>query len=46
MELRSKIVEVKGRKVVVATEVTSKGVLCARGEAVLIQIPDSFTPGG
>jgi len=45
MELRSKILEIKGRKVVVATELHSKGVLCARGEAVLIQIPDSFNPG-
>lgn len=42
MELRSRIVEVKGRKVVVATELRSKGELCARGEVVAIQVPDSF----
>ena len=45
LRLRSRIVEVKGRKVTVATELTARGTLCARGEAILIKVPDHFEPG-
>lgn len=44
MELRSRIVEVKERKVVVETELTSAGRLSARGRAVLIRVPDDWAP--
>jgi len=45
IELRSQIVLVKGRKVVVATSLRVEGQECVRGEAVLIQVPeDAFTP--
>jgi acyl-coenzyme A thioesterase PaaI-like protein len=44
MELRSRVVELKGRKVTVATELTSRGILCARGEAIAIRMPEGF-PG-
>ena len=44
MELRSTIVEVKSRKVRVATELSSGGKLCARGQAVLLRVPDDWSP--
>ncbi len=43
LELRSQILEVKGRKVTVATVLTAEGKACARGEAVLLQVRG--TPG-
>ncbi len=42
MELRSRVLERKERKVVVATELRSGGVLCARGEAVAVRMPEGF----
>lgn len=42
--LRSKIVEVKPRKVTVTTELRVRGTLCARGEAILVKVPDHFSP--
>lgn len=44
VELRSTIVEVKERKVVLATSLFSKGVLCARGEAILVKVPETWEP--
>lgn len=44
LELRSRIVEVKGRKVTVATELRAAGEMRARGEAILIQVPENFRP--
>ena len=40
LELRGKIEEIKGRKVVVAITVTSKGQICARGKVVAVQMPE------
>jgi len=45
MRLRSKIREIKERKVVVDTEVTVGGVICARGEVVAVKIPDTMRLG-
>lgn len=45
MTLRSRVSEVKGRKVVVETEVKVGDVLCARGEVVAVRIPDTMRPG-
>lgn len=42
MELRSRVLELKERKVVVATELRSKGELCARGEAIAVRMPETM----
>jgi acyl-coenzyme A thioesterase PaaI-like protein len=39
MELRSKITEITDRKVIVETDLSVKGVLCARGRVVAVKIP-------
>ena len=39
LELRSRVKEIKGRKVVVATTLSAKGEVCARGEVVAVQVP-------
>lgn len=45
LELRSTIEEVRERKVTLATELTAGGRLCARGRAVLVRVPESWSPG-
>ena len=40
MQLRGKIKEIKGRKVVVDVSVTAKDQLCARGKVVAVQLPE------
>lgn len=40
--LIGRLVEVKGRKVLVATELSVGGSVTARGSAVLVEIPDEF----
>jgi acyl-coenzyme A thioesterase PaaI-like protein len=42
MELRARIEEIKGRKVIVAVTVSSKGQVCARGQVVAVQLPNSL----
>lgn len=42
VEVRGRVVEIKGRKVVISTEVRSGGVLTARGEVVAVQMPENF----
>ena len=42
LELRGRISEIKGRKVVVETEVFAAGVVTARGKVVAVQMPDDF----
>lgn len=44
LELRATLVEVKERKVTVATELSAGGRLCARGRAVLVRVPDDWRP--
>jgi hypothetical protein len=44
IEMRSQIVSVKGRKVVVVTSLRVEGVECVRGEAVLVQVPEEAFP--
>jgi acyl-coenzyme A thioesterase PaaI-like protein len=39
LELRSRVVEIKGRKVVVTTDLSVRGEVCARGEVVAVRIP-------
>ncbi len=43
IHLRSQIKEVKKRKVVVTTELSSNGEVCATGEVVAVQMPESMT---
>ena len=40
LELRGRIKEVKGRKVVVETTLSAEGEICARGEVVAVQLPE------
>jgi acyl-CoA thioesterase FadM len=42
MELRAKVQEIKGRKVTVTVTVLSKGQVCARGQVVAVQLPESL----
>ncbi len=39
LEMRARVLEIKGRKVVVRTELSARGQVCARGEVVAVQIP-------
>ena len=41
LEVRAKIVEIKNRKVVLTATVTADGVVTAKGEAVMVQIPEN-----
>ena len=42
MELRGKVEEIKGRKVVVSVTLRSKGEICAQGKVVAVQLPDKL----
>ncbi|NEW87442.1 PaaI family thioesterase [Rhodopseudomonas sp. WA056] len=42
LELRGRVVEIKGRKVVVETSVIAAGQETARGRVVAVQMPQSF----
>ena len=43
LEIRSRIKEIKGRKVVVETTVFAGGIATVRGEVVAVQMPESFS---
>ena len=45
LEIRGRVKEIKGRKVVVTTTVTAEGEICARGEVVAVQMPEHMKPG-
>jgi acyl-coenzyme A thioesterase PaaI-like protein len=45
LELRGRVKEIKGRKVVIAIDLFAEGVNCVRGEVVAVQIPDNMLPG-
>ena len=40
LEVRARVKEVKGRKVVVEETLSAQGQLCARGEVVAVQVPE------
>ncbi len=42
IEVRGVVKEIKGRKIVVAATVRSRGTVTARGEVVAVQVPDSL----
>jgi len=46
MELRARVEEIKGRKVIVTVTVSSKGQVCARGQVVAVQLPESLKGRG
>lgn len=45
LEVRATIQEIKGRKVVVRCTLSAHGEICAKGEVVAVQVPDSLFPG-
>lgn len=44
LEVRGRVKEIKGRKVVVAATVSARGEVCARGEIVAVQMPEQMKP--
>ena len=44
LEIRGKVKEIKGRKVVVSASISVEGRLCVRGEVVAVQVPESWIP--
>jgi acyl-coenzyme A thioesterase PaaI-like protein len=42
LEVRGRVKEIKGRKVIVTSSLLAKGVECARGEVVAVHVSDSF----
>jgi acyl-coenzyme A thioesterase PaaI-like protein len=44
IEIRGKVKEIKGRKVVVASTLSAKGKVCAIGEVVAVQMPETMRP--
>ena len=46
LEVRGKVKEIKGRKVVVSATVSARGEVCARGEVVAVRMPEHMMPRG
>lgn len=44
IEIRGRVKEVKGRKVVVESRLIAGGKVCATGEVVAVQIPEHMMP--
>ena len=44
LEIRGRVTEMNGRKVVVAETVSAGGEICARGQVVAVQMPPSMAP--
>jgi acyl-coenzyme A thioesterase PaaI-like protein len=42
LELRSQVTEIRGRRVVVITDLSVHGEVCAHGEVVAVQIPEKM----
>ncbi len=42
LEIRGKVKEINGRKVVVSSTLSARGEVCAKGEVVAVQVPDSL----
>lgn len=45
LEIRGRVKEVSGRKVVVSATLSASGQVCARGEVVTVQMPEHMMPG-
>jgi acyl-coenzyme A thioesterase PaaI-like protein len=46
LEIRGRVEEIKGKKVVVAATVSAEGEVCARGQVVAVQMPEHMMPAG
>lgn len=46
LEIRGKVKEIKGRKVIVTASLTARGEECVRGEVVAVRMPEHMIPGG
>jgi acyl-CoA thioesterase FadM len=44
LEVRGKVEELKGRKVLVNATVSAEGEVCARGQVVAVQMPQHMIP--
>lgn len=44
LEVRGKVKEIKGRKVVVSASVSADGQVCVTGEVVAVQMPENLIP--
>ena len=42
LELRARVKEIKGRKVIVSIDLLAHDEVCARGEIVTVKVPDEF----
>ncbi len=40
LEIRAKVLEIKNRKVIVSAEVIADGIITAKGEAVMVMLPE------
>ena len=45
LQVRAKVKEIKGRKVVITSELIAGGEVCATGEVVAVQVPEHLIPG-
>lgn len=46
IRLRATVTEIKGRKVIVETDLMVEGEVCAKGRVVAVQIPEDLVPEG
>jgi acyl-coenzyme A thioesterase PaaI-like protein len=46
LEVRGRVKEIKGRKVVVSATVSAEGEVCARGQVVAVQLPERMMAQG
>ena len=46
LEVRARVKEIKGRKVVMTATLSAEGQVCARGEVVAIQMPEHMAQAG
>ena len=44
LELRGRVKEIKGKKVVVESTLSAEGQVCAKGEVVAVRMPESMIP--
>jgi acyl-coenzyme A thioesterase PaaI-like protein len=44
LEVRGKVKEIKGRRVVVSATVSADGKICAKGEVIAVQMPEHMMP--
>ena len=44
IEMRGRVKELKGRKAVVTIDLSAQGELCAKGEMVVVQMPEHMIP--